>query len=346
MAHQFVHEVLQQHGETAHGPAFRETCKKLGIDASAGRRAVTENGQSSEEAKPTRRYSSGSLASSRPRRERQRQRGAGGPMSAAQRLMLKYNLDSVRDHVSRGYGFRHLGQASGRVTEAERVLAKILSEHFFVEVIWVPVYRPLEQKNGSILEVCGTPANLEMASYVHAFLTHTAEQLWRAQGEKQNGIRRNRDRRTYLAGRDGLSREAEVAAHRAQRARHGVGGRRRLGGSSIAAGTRSFSTLATPETHAPKRTHKGAKRAAGSCCTGRSKADPAAACASCEARPRGGFSDCFRGLSDASALRRSFDRRKIVGGRVGPSIELARRRFVAGRNNQGNARDDERARER
>ena len=36
------------------------------------------------------------------------------------------------------------------------LLGAILGKHFFVEVIWVPVYRPLEQKRGSVLEVCGT----------------------------------------------------------------------------------------------------------------------------------------------------------------------------------------------
>ncbi|MGK4455780.1 SprT-like domain-containing protein, partial [Klebsiella pneumoniae] len=35
MAHQYVHEVLRETRETAHGPAFQATCKRLGIDASA-----------------------------------------------------------------------------------------------------------------------------------------------------------------------------------------------------------------------------------------------------------------------------------------------------------------------
>ena len=53
------------------------------------------------------------------------------------------------------------------------ILAGILSDHFFVEVIWVPVWRPLDGKRGSVLEVCGSPANLELAEYVHAFVNHT-----------------------------------------------------------------------------------------------------------------------------------------------------------------------------
>ena len=53
-------------------------------------------------------------------------------------------------------------------------MALILSEHFFVETIWVPVWRPLEGKRGQVIEVCGTRANVEIADYVHDFLTRPA----------------------------------------------------------------------------------------------------------------------------------------------------------------------------
>src|SRR6478672_7763236 len=33
MAHQYVSEILGEHGESAHGPRFRGVCEKLGIDA-------------------------------------------------------------------------------------------------------------------------------------------------------------------------------------------------------------------------------------------------------------------------------------------------------------------------
>jgi hypothetical protein len=75
----------------------------------------------------------------------------------------------------------------------------ILGAHFFVEAIWVPVFRPLEGKRGSVLEVVGSRSNLSIAEYVHTFLHETAERLWQAHRREQ-GIRSNRDRRTYLAG--------------------------------------------------------------------------------------------------------------------------------------------------
>jgi Protein of unknown function (DUF2786)/SprT-like family len=191
MAHQYVHEVLGQTGETPHGPTYREVCGRLGIDGSAtGIPDARDNGEERIVERVARLLA---LAESPNVHE------AEAAASAAQRLMLKYNIHLQKDARSRGYAFAHVGRATGRVTESERILAMILGKHFFVEVIWVPVYRPLDGKRGSVLELCGSPANLAMAEYVHAFLTDTAERLWNGH-QKTFGVRGNRDRRTYLAG--------------------------------------------------------------------------------------------------------------------------------------------------
>lgn len=194
MAHQYVHEVLGQTSETSHGPAFRDVCRRAGIDPTAAGMPVATGVGTDEDARILERIARLlALAESSNANEAQ------AAMNAAQRLMLKHNLDTARTRTPHGYAFRHLGKATGRVTESERLLAAILAAHFFVEVIWIPVYRPLEKKRGSILEICGTASNLEMAAYVHAFLTHTSEQLWQ-EHKRASGIRSNRDRRTYLAG--------------------------------------------------------------------------------------------------------------------------------------------------
>ena len=63
----------------------------------------------------------------------------------------------------------------------------------------MPVWRVDEGRRGQVLEVCGTPVNLEMAAYVHAFLLQTAARLWR-EYRKERAIRSNRDRRAFQAG--------------------------------------------------------------------------------------------------------------------------------------------------
>jgi Protein of unknown function (DUF2786)/SprT-like family len=194
-AHQYVHEVLGETEQTAHGPAFREVCARLGIDAHAsGLPAAASVAPGHSDTKIVDRIARLLALAESPNRNE-----AEAAMAAAQRLMLKHNLDAVGAAAARAYGFEHLGRPSGRVLEHERLVAMILGKHFFVEVIWIPVYRPLEGKRGSVLEICGTPENLAIAGYVHGFLQQTAERLWR-EHQRARRIGSNRDRRAYLAG--------------------------------------------------------------------------------------------------------------------------------------------------
>jgi hypothetical protein len=120
-------------------------------------------------------------------------------MNEARRLMLLHNIDAGASPEAPGYGFRHVGDVKARNDIAEKVLGGILSGHFFVSVIWVPAYLPLEGRRGRVLELCGTPANLEVAVFVHGFLMATGERLWRAH-KQAAGIQSDRDRRRFIAG--------------------------------------------------------------------------------------------------------------------------------------------------
>jgi predicted SprT family Zn-dependent metalloprotease len=193
VAHQYVHEVLRETSQTAHGPAFRDVCLRLGIDAYASGTPDAPKASQATHKTVERIARLLALAESPNRHE------AEAAMAAAQRLMLKENLDAVSAAGTRTYGFEHLGRPTGRVLEHERLVAMILGRHFFIEAIWIPVYRPFEGKRGSVLEICGTPENLAIAGYVHGFLHQTAERLWR-EHQAARRIRSNRDRRSYLAG--------------------------------------------------------------------------------------------------------------------------------------------------
>ncbi len=206
MAHQYVHEILRE-DEVPHGAAFRATCERLGIDASA---AGLPRSEASRKAHPLldRVQKLLALAQSDNRHE------AEAAAAAAQRLILKHNIQVTQDETQRAYTFRHLGRITGRVSEWERRLGNILSEHFCVEVIWVPAYRLEEQKRGSVMEAIGSHENLELAAYVYDFLSMTAERAW-LQHREAEGIKGNRERMTYLAGvmsgfADKLTEQARV----------------------------------------------------------------------------------------------------------------------------------------
>jgi len=195
MAHQYVDEVLQQAQETAHGPAFRSVCEKMGARPDASGPIAA----SSEQADPQRAKMLKRVADLLALANSSNLHEAEAAAAAAQRLMLKYNIELSAEPSAGRYDFMHLGVPSGRVPEHDHILASILADHFFVEAIWVPAFRPLDGKRGSVLEISGSPENLQIASYVHAFLQGTAERLWREHRRSQ-WLRSNRDRRTFLSG--------------------------------------------------------------------------------------------------------------------------------------------------
>jgi hypothetical protein len=120
-------------------------------------------------------------------------------VAKAQRLLLEYNLEVVGADRARGFGVRCLGAVKSRRTAAELWLAAILQDYFFVEVLWVPTYEPATDRGGTVLQVHGTPANLDMAHYVHGYLTGLLESLWQAYRQTR-GLAGNRERQRYCAG--------------------------------------------------------------------------------------------------------------------------------------------------
>jgi len=196
-AHQYVDEILG--GDTTpHGPQFRRVCAARGIDARAVGAAAVHADPAAQSARMrvvARVQKLLALA------ESSNQNEAELAASTAQRIMLKYNLDLQRSDVGQRSACGHvwLGEPSGRIQRHQRKLAMLLLEHFFVQVIWIRVYRPLEATHGSVLEVCGWPENLAMAEYVHEFVLRTIERLWR-EHRRMHGLRSDRDRRSFLAG--------------------------------------------------------------------------------------------------------------------------------------------------
>jgi len=204
MAHQFVDEVLGIRDETAHGPTFAKVCTDLGIDGRA--KGLPTPPADSREAQVGERIAKLLALAESPNAHE-----AEAAMLAAQKLLLRHNLEWNDVRAQRGYGVRHLGQPKGRTFEPERILATILMRFFFIDAIWIPVYRPLEGLRGSVLEICGSPGNLDIAEYVHGFLSDTAERLW-LDHKKSTGLVSDRDRRSFIAGvmsgvHDKLSRQ-------------------------------------------------------------------------------------------------------------------------------------------
>lgn len=190
LAHQFVEEVLGVRDEPPHGPTFQRVCAERAIDPRAVGRpeAVEGDPETARMVDKIRRLLA--LAGSPNQHE------AELAMRRAQELMLKHQLSL--GSAERRYVFRHLGTPARRKSAAEGYVGGLLAEHFFVEAIWVEVFDPREGVTKRVLEVCGSPANVDMAEYVHAYLMQTAERLWR---EARAASRlRPGDRAAFMAG--------------------------------------------------------------------------------------------------------------------------------------------------
>jgi hypothetical protein len=211
IAHQFVDEVLKVSDQSAHGSAFQDVCRRFGIDATATGMPATPAGGAG--GSPVLRRIARLLALA----ESPNLHEAEAAMKAAQRLMLKHNIDASTAAAREGYAFIHLGVPRKRVEAAEHILAGLLARHFFVEAIWVPSYLAKEGRSGRVLELCGTLSNLEVAAYVHGFLLETAERLWR-EHKLRHGITSDQERRRFQAGMmSGFSEKLKSGAKESQR---------------------------------------------------------------------------------------------------------------------------------
>ncbi len=210
MAHQYVEEVLGVLEERPHGEAFKRVCLEHGIDPSATGRVQ------SWVSKREKFYIASSdkhniinkvnkllaLAQSTNVHE------AGSAMAKAQDLLLKHNLSLLEMRTEIKYTHKQIGRVERR-NPILSIISAILSRFFFVEAIWTFGYDAHEDRSGRVLEICGTPENVEMAEYVYHYLQNTSELKWTAH-KKQEQINKNRHRRTFIYGLlDGFYKKLE-----------------------------------------------------------------------------------------------------------------------------------------
>jgi hypothetical protein len=189
MAHQFVAEVLLLK-EPPHGPAFRQVCKQRGIDSSAA--GHVPNIPSAHGAVVGRVRKLLALAQSENKHE------AELAMASAQRLMLKHNLKQVNNPNTR-YVARTVGGAQLRMSAWRKQLASLLNRHFFVSVLMGHTYMQRLDRRATIVEVVGTPENVEIAMYAHDFLVEAGLRLWRIYA-KTRVVKSRRDKAQFLMG--------------------------------------------------------------------------------------------------------------------------------------------------
>lgn len=200
MVHQYVEEVLGICEELPHGEAFRKVCQEKGIDPTAtgdiqvwmenrkNRFTVSsENHQILDKVHKL-------LALAKSPNEHEAQTA----MAKAHELLLRHNLSLLDTQTKWNYIHKQVGEI-GRRDPAKSTISAILCKYFFVEAIWTFGYDQHRNQRGRVLEIYGTPENVEMAEYVYHYLQNVPELLWTEYKEK-NTISGNRHRRTFIYG--------------------------------------------------------------------------------------------------------------------------------------------------
>ncbi len=179
MAHQYVEEVLGIREELPHGEAFKRICLENGIDHTAtgdiqswAEKRKSNSTISSENHKVLDKvHKLLALAQSPNEHEAQ------NAMTKAHEFLLKHNLSLLDMQTKWNYIHKQIGEV-GRRNPIKTIISAIITRFFFVEAIWTFGYDQHKDQSGQVLEIYGTPENVEMAEYVYDYLQNISEFLW------------------------------------------------------------------------------------------------------------------------------------------------------------------------
>jgi hypothetical protein len=200
MVHQYMETILDNVYHKPHGEVFRELCREREIDS----RASGDIKSWVEKKRRDLKVGSGnhkiidkvhklfSLAQSTNQYE------AELAMKKAHELLLKHNLSSLEVETQRNYIHKQIGEV-GRKNTMKSKVCSILLKFFFVELLWTFGYDQRNNKEGSVLEIYGTPENVAIAEYVHDYLQNICGLLW-VNYKKEQKIFANKHRRTFILG--------------------------------------------------------------------------------------------------------------------------------------------------
>lgn len=190
MAHQYADEVLgasKLNDETAHGSGFRHAANRLGIQHHARYAAHQEAG-------PILRRIQKLLALTQSDNPHEAQ----AAMMRARTLMQQYELDAGWEQTAFFHQF--LGKPVGRKSLQQQLISSILVRFFNIAAIWVGSHLVVNGKNVWLLEISGTPSQLEIAQYVYVFLLRELEDLWRYHRARNPGVKGQKLKRDFQIG--------------------------------------------------------------------------------------------------------------------------------------------------
>ena len=197
IAHQLTTQLFEADHEPPHGPVFKHACRLIRANPRASgvnstlRHRLLVTGESHALSNHYRRVRKLlALAQSHNQYE------AEAALAKAYHLMTKYHVDLPAERPAREYHSIFLGQPALRHFRESYHLAQLVQRFCFVSGVWVPAFVVSKGKMGRVLEISGTPPNLQLAEYVFSFVRDFIDRQWLQFNHRK---RYNRFRKTDFA---------------------------------------------------------------------------------------------------------------------------------------------------
>ncbi|HSO19481.1 MAG TPA: DUF2786 domain-containing protein [Desulfosarcina sp.] len=197
MAHQVAHEALKAGSESDHGPGFMRACAWLSANpaASGAYRSLRDRLRrgdrlDADDRMAARIHKLMALAESSNPHE------AHAAMRKAYELIARHNVDLIEQGRRQDYTSIFLGTPRVRHFREAYHLAHLLQNFYFVQGVWVEAWVLDSNRMGRVLEISGSPRNVQIADYVHDAVNRYIDAAWE---DYREGPRLNRYRKTDFA---------------------------------------------------------------------------------------------------------------------------------------------------
>ncbi len=198
MAHQVVTELLGEPDPRPHGAAFARACALVGIEASATASPELLERSSAEADGGVRRKIAKLLALA----ESPEPHEAEAALRKAHEIALRHNVGLLDAGAEVDYELRIVGEPMKRIPSWYWIILSILEEAYFVLYISRGCRQLDRATRGAatkVIEIYGTPDNVEAAAYVFDYLVAQATPLWERY-RFRNGLTNQRRKLSFLRG--------------------------------------------------------------------------------------------------------------------------------------------------
>ena len=208
MAHQAVVEIFEQN--EAHGRYFQKACDLLGVPSefrgsggdiprditeSIDQKLFNENRNIYLKVKKLL-----SLAQSKNEHE------SLLAMKKANELMHKYNIERIELSRKSEYIYKIINLKRKRLENYHRKISMILTDHFFVDIVYAYLYDAKTLETHRTMELVGTAENVLIADYVYHFLMYKINYLWEKH-KMESGVRGYKKKSYWLGVLEGFRKK-------------------------------------------------------------------------------------------------------------------------------------------